>query len=250
MWYSDEKGKFMTDERPKWLFDEFVHIGVDYTDVERVADYDRQHEGFRDYKNEARKIFEALGLSKSSIVLDMGCGTGGLTMHCAWMCRHVYAVDISKQMIAALEHKIQEQGLQNVTPVQSGFLTYQHAGETVNAVIANISLHHLPDFWKQIAVCKLCDILKPGGKLFLADVVYGFDPRNYQKEIGEWLAGMEEIAGQSMARETAIHVREEFSTWDWIMKGILERAGFQVEEDFEVVPNMRAYVCSKVETEP
>ena len=148
-------------------------------------------------------------------------------------------------MIAQLAHKIKTQRLDNVTMVQSGFLTYQHQGDVLDAIAANITLHHLPDFWKQIALNKLFDILKPGGRLFLADVVFGFDPRTYQKTIEDWFAGMKDIAGQNMADETITHVRDEFSTWEWILEGMLERAGFRIDSSFEVIKHIRAYICSK-----
>lgn len=228
-----------------WLFDESVHVGVDYSDEDLVADYDKHHEGFRDFDQEAKKIFAALDLSMDSIVLDIGCGTGGLATRLAQICKHVYAVDISEAMLAALTRKIYAQGLCNITTIQSGFLTYKHQGNALDAIIANITIHHLPDFWKQIALCKLFDLLKSGGRLFLADVVFEFDPRSYQKAIEDWLTGMEDIAGQNMADETVTHIREEFSTWEWIMKGMLERAGFRIESSFEIMQHVRAYVCSK-----
>ncbi len=235
----------MGNNHPNWLFDESVQVGVDYADEDLVADYDKHHEGFRDFDQEAKKMFAALDLSRNSTVLDIGCGTGGLATRLAQMCGHVYAVDTSKAMIAALARKIENRGLGNITTIQSGFLTYRHQGADLDAIVANITLHHLPDFWKQIALCKLFDLLKRGGRLFLADVVFGFDPRTYQKTIEDWLAGMEKLAGKNMADETVTHVRDEFSTWEWIMEGMLERAGFRIDSSFEIMPHMRAFICSK-----
>ena len=235
----------MKNNQPKWLFDESMQVGVDYTDKTLVAEYDKLHKGFRNYAQEAKKIAAILNLSQHSSILDIGCGTGGLTIYLAEICRHVYAVDVSKAMISVLDDKIKEQGLINVSTVQSGFLTYQHEGEPLDGIVANINLHHLPDFWKQIALCRFFDLLKPKGRLFLADVVFGFEPRDYKKVIDNWLAGMQDIAGQQMAEETIVHVRDEFSTWEWIMSGMLERAGFKIDNDFEIMPNIRAYVCSK-----
>ncbi|MCF8038079.1 MAG: class I SAM-dependent methyltransferase [Desulfohalobiaceae bacterium] len=97
-----------------------------------------------------------------------------------------------------LTDKIADHRLNNVTPLQAGFLTYQHEGDAPDAIVANITLHHLPDFWKQIALCRLHDLLMPGGKMFLADVVFGFDPRTYQETIEGWLKGMRELAGPQM----------------------------------------------------
>ena len=228
-----------------WLFDESVQVGVDYTDERIVSDYDKHHEGFRDFDREAGEIAASLGLSTDSAILDIGCGTGGLTTRLAQRCRYVYAVDVSEAMLAVLKSKIRSQGLKNVTAIQSGFLTYQHPGNELDAIVANINLHHLPDFWKQIALCKLYDLLKPGGRLFLADVVFDFDPRNYRSEIEDWIAGMKNLSGQTMADETATHIRAEFSTWTWIMEGMLKRAGFLIDTSFKIMQHMTAYICSK-----
>jgi len=135
--------------------------------------------------------------------------------------------------------------LENVSSAQSGLLTYEHDGDPLDAVIVNVVLHHLPDFWKQIALCRLYDMLKKGGKLFLTDVVFGFDPRRHQEAIEAWLSGMRRLAGEKLAEETVVHIRDEFSTWEWVMRGLLERAGFEAIGEFEIMPNMRAYVCSK-----
>lgn len=240
------KGYDMSENFPKWLFDESVQAGVDYTDGNVVVDYDNQHESFRDFEQEAKKIATILGLSQNSIVLDMGCGTGGLTTRLARMCKHVTAVDVSETMIAALSCKTAAQGLANVGLKQAGFLTYEHDGEPPDAIIANITLHHLPDFWKQIALCRLHDLLKPEGRLFLADVVFGFDPKKYRERIDGWLGEMKKLAGQKIADETVVHIRDEFSTWGWVLTGMLERAGFHIDSNHETMPNMRSYVCSKV----
>jgi len=239
----------MDNDRPEWLFDEADHAGIDYSDASVVAGYDEAHKRFRDFDESARRISEALGLTADSAVLDIGCGTGELTTRFARTCRRVHAVDVSPAMIEAVERKAREQGLENVVTAVGGFLTYEHAGDPLDAVVANVCLHHLPDFWKQVALVKLCDMLKPGGRLFLADVVFGFDPRAHAEEVDAWLAGMREAAGEEMAGEAVVHVRDEFSTWDWVMEGMLGRAGFSVDSSEETAPSMRAYVCTKPERE-
>ncbi len=243
--YDNFKDTHMSANYPDWLYDEIRQTGVDYTDADLVADYDRQHERFRDYRREALKIASSLGLSKKSVVLDIGCGTGGLALHLAKICKRVYAADISSAMVKTLADKIESHKLDNVSAVQSGFLTYQHTGEALDAVVANVTLHHLPDFWKQIALCRLYDLCKPGGRMFLADVVFTFDPGSYRDKIDSWIDDMLKLAGPQIGKESVLHVRDEFSTWDWVMNGMLERAGFRVDGVFEIGPQMLAYICTK-----
>ena len=113
---------------PEWLFNESDQVGVNYSDRALAEKYDSRHESFRDFDEEADRIYKALNLSHDSIILDMGCGMGGISIHLARMCTHVYAVDISQAMINIFREKISQMGLKNTTAVCSGFLTYEHRG--------------------------------------------------------------------------------------------------------------------------
>lgn len=119
-------------------------------------------------------------------------------------------------------------------------------GDPPDAIIASVTLHHLPDCWKQIALCRLFDFLKPGGKLFLADVVFDFAPQDYEEQIKSRLKRIEDIAGKSMADETVIHIRDVSSALGiGLVKGMLERAGFNREKSLEIMTHTHAYICSK-----
>ncbi|MEM0117488.1 MAG: methyltransferase domain-containing protein [Conexivisphaerales archaeon] len=52
-------------------------------------------------------------ITPSSMLLDVGCGTGEETLKVANRCRKVVAIDISKRMIEILEKKVRVHGLQN-----------------------------------------------------------------------------------------------------------------------------------------
>ena len=89
----------MDKKQPEWQFNESIQVGVDYTNTDLVAEYDEQHEGFRDFTAEAEKIIAALNLTTDSVILDIGCGTGGLTTEFSRRCRKVYAVDIAERFV-------------------------------------------------------------------------------------------------------------------------------------------------------
>lgn len=49
-------------------------------------------------------------------------------------------------MLAYIERRAQQSGLDNVVLVNAGFLGYRHEGEPVDVVVSQFALHHLPDF--------------------------------------------------------------------------------------------------------
>jgi putative AdoMet-dependent methyltransferase len=98
----------------------------------------------------------------------------------------------------------------------------------MDAVVTQIALHHLPDFWKQIALNRMAEMLKDGGKFCLRDIVYSFDVSDYENAIGNYITRASEIMGDEFANRIAAHVKNEYSTLDWIMEGMIVRAGFRV----------------------
>ena len=49
----------------------------------------------------------------------------------------------------------------------------------MDAVITQLALHHLPDFWKLVALKRISQMLKDGGKLYLRDVVFPSNVEDY-----------------------------------------------------------------------
>jgi len=137
-------------------------------------------------------------------------------------------------------------GLTNVEVVQAGFLTYGHDGEPVDFVYSRYALHHLPDFWKAIALCRIARMLRPGGVLRLWDVVYGFEPADAEQRIEAWIT---ETMAADVERgwtraELAEHVRDEHSTFTWLLEPMIERAGFEIVDASHSASGMDArYLC-------
>lgn len=231
--------------KPKWYYNEASHSGINYSSREIVDDYDNQHTRFRNYKTEAEKISQALGIKENDVILDMGCGSGEISIELSEKCKKIYAVDISPQMIDLCKNKISKNGINNITPICAGLLTYQHNAELVDAVISNVVMHHLPDFWKMIALKNIYNILKSDGRFFLFDIVFTFPVEKHEEFISNWLSIMKEKAGEKMMEESVIHVRDEFSTYDWILEKMIELTGFKIMHVAEEMPNTKAYICIK-----
>lgn len=229
----------------EWLYDETAHAGIDYADPMVAADYDAQHEKFRDYEKDALLLIERLGLAPEHTVVDLGCGTGAFALTAARHCRRVYAVDVSHSMLARLEEKARAAGLDNIETHHAGFLGYRHEDAPADALVCTAALHHLPDFWKAVALHRMAAMLRPGGRMYLFDIVFSFPIAEYRARIDGWLGAMAEKATPAMAREALVHVRDEFSTFDWILEGMLERTGFAIERTYADFPNGISYVCVK-----
>jgi ubiquinone/menaquinone biosynthesis C-methylase UbiE len=229
---------------PLWHYDEFRHCGVDYSSPAQAAAYDGQHQKFRDYKAAAREAVQALGIGKEHTVIDLGCGTGGFAIHAAELCEHVHAVDVSPAMLAVAQEKAQNAGVGNISFHRGGWMSYRHGTDLADAVVSTAVLHHLPDFWKLRGLKNAHDMLKPGGRLRLFDVVFPSGRDDEDARIGEWVEQFRKVAGEEFAEEVMTHVRDEHSTYDWIMEGLLTRAGFRIDRaDYDGF--VATYLCTR-----
>jgi cyclopropane fatty-acyl-phospholipid synthase-like methyltransferase len=230
---------------PEWQYDEMRQCGVDYSDPAHVSAYDARHCTFRDFQKEADLIMALLDLDHHHTVIDMGCGTGAFTLTAAKQCAKLYAVDVSLPMLNTCRRKADQIGLTNIECCHGGFLTYEHQAEPVDAIVSVAVLHHLPDFWKLIGLQRSAAMLKPGGKFYLFDVVWSFDPAQYQHRLNRWTQMFKGDTDSEFQREPIIHARQEYSTCDWIMEGILERAGFCINQARYQDNYLAMYLCTK-----
>ena len=54
-------------------------------------------------------------------------------------------------------------------------------------------------------------------------------------------------AGTKFKDEVETHIREEYSTFSWILEGLIERAGFKIEKSRTADGFITEYHCVKVE---
>jgi len=199
----------------------------------------------RDVQGEIEEILDFLDLKPDHIILEIGTGTGEFAMAAARYCVRVYAVDLSSGMLKYAKKKAASRDIKNVDFLQAGFLTYEHEGNPVDAVVTQIALHHLPDFWKQIALLRIADLLKDGGKFCLRDVVYSFEISEYKDYFGKLITQAAVRGGDEYAHIMSDAVKNEYSTLDWIMQGMIERAGLDVIRADHKYGFLGLYLCNK-----
>jgi len=107
-------------------------------------------------------------------ILDVGCGTGGVTAALLSPGRQVTGVDRSPQMLAVAQRKLAE-------PIATGAVRLRQAGitgldrefavESFDAVVCCLVLSELTATEERYALDVFCRLLRPGGILVLADEV-------------------------------------------------------------------------------
>lgn len=231
-------------ELPRWFPDELANAGPEHLDPEYVLGYDLKAGAD---PTDDLALLRDLGLDESRTLVDLGAGTGTFALAAAPLCRRVVAVDVSPAMLAALVGRAQRQGIDNVECVRAGFLTYEHRGDPADLVYSRNALHHLPDFWKGLALERVAAILRPGGVLRLRDLVFSFDPADAGLIIESWLAGAAERPEEGWTRpELEAHVRGEYSTFSWLLEPMLARAGFEIRDaSHGASRTYSAYTCIK-----
>jgi arsenite methyltransferase len=112
------------------------------------------------------------GLQPGQTVLDLGCGAGTDLLIAAQMVGpqgHVIGVDMTPAMLDRARQSATEMGLANVELHEALIETLPLADASVDVVISNGVIDLVPD--KDAVFAEIDRILRPGGRLQVADVV-------------------------------------------------------------------------------
>lgn len=227
---------------PDWYFREYTPVGVDLGSEAAVAAYDR-NQGTDPEADDA--LLDRLGVTEGTCLVDLACGTGSLVVQAARRGAVAHGVDVSEEMLAFARARAERY---DAAPHwhRAGFLDYAHRGEPADMVTTQSALHQLPDFWKQQALLNVAGMLRPGGTFYLWDVIFSFEPASANRHLQGWIDTAGRPGGEGFTRaDFEVHVREEFSTHDWIMEGMLERAGFDIVSSAFPRPTHAEFHCRR-----
>jgi SAM-dependent methyltransferase len=111
--------------------------------------------------------------STGSVAVDLGCGSGQLSLPLARLGVRVTAVDISPRMIDQVRARAAREHLDRLSAQVSPIESLVLPRESVDLVVSNYALHHLRDPDKQAVVQAVAGWLRPGGMLVVGDMMFG-----------------------------------------------------------------------------
>ena len=231
--------------RKEWQYNELQQAGVDYSTLEEAARYDTRMQRLRDIKAEINSLVQAVAPTKEYRILEIGAGTGEFALALAELCHSVVAVDVSEVMLDFAGKKAKERQIENIAFCRAGFLSFDYSQGPFHIIFSQLALHHLPDFWKFVALKKIYNALETGGRFFLKDVVFPSTIEDYNSFFDGIIESVKNSSSAEFTKEYTVHVREEFSTLDWIMEDLLKKAGFTIlktKTENEIIHN---YLCRK-----
>ena len=119
----------------------------------------------------SRMIIEMAKIQPEDKVLDVGCGTGDLTLtakNYAGASGSVYGIDASPEGIDLARKKATSSRSEAVFKV--GLIEkIPYPDAMFDLVISRLVIHHLPDDLKRRGFAEIFRVLKPNGRVFLAD---------------------------------------------------------------------------------
>ena len=119
-----------------------------------------------------RKTVEFAQIAPGERILDVGCGTGDLTLRAAERAGstgHVCGIDPGLEMIETVRRKADRAGVQvdfRVGVIEQ--LPYPDA--SFDVVLSSLMMHHLPADLKPIGLAEIRRVVKPGGRLIIVDM--------------------------------------------------------------------------------
>lgn len=113
-------------------------------------------------------ILDALPIASADIVLDLGAGSGYLTIPAAERTGGtVYALDLDAQILDVIASKAAKKGLKNIELLQSDIESIPLSSNSIDIVMAALVLHEVDS--PQKAVSEISRLLKTGGCFLCID---------------------------------------------------------------------------------
>lgn len=109
----------------------------------------------------AEELLQYLSLNTKDKLLDLGAGTGYISLPFSKYVEEVTALDLDEDILQYLETKAKENGITNIKTLVSDFKEIQLNNEQIDKVVASISLHEVKPL--SLALDEIYRVLKNKG---------------------------------------------------------------------------------------
>jgi len=151
-----------------------VRPGINDTCLNPDINPEAQNKGFTSENRETfanrAEIAAAIGLKPGMTVADVGAGTGiyaPVFSKAVGGAGKVYAVDISKPLLAFIEKSMKEAGITNVTTVLGSDKSINLPPNSVDVVFTSDVYHHFE--YPDVILADIRRVLKDGGQFIVVD---------------------------------------------------------------------------------
>ncbi|HEY7647891.1 MAG TPA: methyltransferase domain-containing protein [Methylomirabilota bacterium] len=145
----------MSDHR-ETILDQFTRQAVPFATSAAIRD-----------ETALRLVVEFSGAGSQDIVLDVACGPGLLVCAFARVVRHATGIDLTPAMLERARVLQAEQGLSNVTWVESDVLPLPWPDGRFTIVSARFAFHHFLD--PRAVLAEMKRVCAPGGRVVVVD---------------------------------------------------------------------------------
>lgn len=128
-------------------------------------------------------VLAAAGIKAGDQLLDIGCGTGQVSLSLAERGARVLAIDPSELMIAQLETRAEERALIGFECLAMPIERLSLPAESVDLIVSSYALHYLRDVDKGRLVAAAYHWLRPGGTFIVADMMFGRGGTSHDRAI-------------------------------------------------------------------
>lgn len=145
-------------------------------------------------------ILKEISSESRHTAFEYGCGTGLLSFVLRFRFDRIVPADSSGGMLEVLRSKIAASGITNMSVVHADLTQANPLTEKFDIIYTMMTLHHIPD--TQRVLSELNFLLKPGGRLFIADL--DAEDGSFHGEGFNGHKGFSREVLESRARETGL----------------------------------------------
>lgn len=117
-----------------------------------------------------RKVLKSIKIEEDQIILDIGCGTGIFLELAKTVYPHssVIGIDPDEKALNIARQRLAKNAIR-ATLVKGYGESLPFGDESVDFCFSTLAFHHMPDQAKQKTIGEMYRVLKPGGKVIIAD---------------------------------------------------------------------------------